>query len=121
MMAKSEFICINCPLGCMLTVEYDGNEIISVKGNTCPRGDKYARQELLAPKRTVTSTVRTEGSVHRRVSVKTVPEIPKKDIFRVMEEVRRTVVSPPLKIGDVIIHDIADTGSDLVATSDLGE
>ena len=45
-MAKSEFICINCPLGCMLTVEYEGKNIISVTGNTCPRGDKYARQEL---------------------------------------------------------------------------
>lgn len=120
-MAKSEFICINCPLGCMLTVEYEGRNIISVTGNTCPRGDKYARQELLDPKRTVTSSVRTENSTHRRLSVKTVPEIPKDEIFSVMEEVKKTVVSPPVRIGDVIIHDIAGTGSDLVATGNLSE
>ena len=104
-MAKSEFICINCPLGCMLTVEYEGKNIISVTGNTCPRGDKYARQELLDPKRTVTS----------------VPEIPKDEIFSVMEEVKKTVVSPPVRIGDVIIHNIAGTGSDLVATAEMLE
>ena len=116
-MAKSEFICINCPLGCMLTVEYEGKNIISVTGNTCPRGDKYARQELLDPKRTVTSSVRTENSTHRRL----VPEIPKDEIFSVMEEVKKTVVSPPVRIGDVIIHNIAGTGSDLVATAEMLE
>ena len=53
--------------------------------------------------------------------MKTVPEIPKDEIFSVMEEVKKTVVSPPVRIGDVIIHDIAGTGSDLVATGNLSE
>ena len=38
-----------------------------------------------------------------------------------MEEVKKTVVSPPVRIGDVIIHDIAGTGSDLVATAEMLE
>ena len=36
-MEKIEMICINCPLGCSLTVERDGDNF-KVSGNTCPRG-----------------------------------------------------------------------------------
>ena len=31
--------CISCPMGCQITVEMDGNEVVSVTGNTCKRGD----------------------------------------------------------------------------------
>ena len=65
--------------------------------------------------------INTPDRSFRRLSVKTVPEIPKDEIFSVMEEVKKTVVSPPVRIGDVIIHDIAGTGSDLVATGNLSE
>ena len=54
-------ICIGCPLGCPLTVEMEGNEVKSVAGNTCPRGDAYAKKELTNPTRIVTSTVRVAG------------------------------------------------------------
>lgn len=118
-MSTVELICINCPLGCMLSVEREGDRIISVKGNTCPRGEKYARQEVTDPRRTVTTTIRTERSIHPRLSVKTVPDVPKASVFRVVEEARKLVVHPPIRIGDVIKPDIANTGSALVATSDL--
>ena len=53
--------CINCPLGCLLTVTLEDGKITSVTGNTCPRGEKYAHQELTDPQRMLTSTVRIEG------------------------------------------------------------
>ena len=34
-----ELICIGCPLGCPLTVEMKGTEVVSVTGNTCPKAD----------------------------------------------------------------------------------
>lgn len=48
-MEKRELICIGCPMGCALTVELDGGAVVSVRGNTCPRGDAYARKEVTAP------------------------------------------------------------------------
>ena len=55
-MEKRELICIGCPLGCMVTVEMENGEIKSVTGNTCKRGDDYARKEVTNPTRIVTST-----------------------------------------------------------------
>ena len=37
--------CINCPVGCRMEVVHEGGEVISIKGNTCKRGELYARQE----------------------------------------------------------------------------
>ena len=64
-MEKRDLICINCPLGCMLTVEMDGKEVVSVSGNTCPRGEAYAKKEVTNPTRIVTSTVKGKiGRAH---------------------------------------------------------
>ncbi len=38
--------CIGCPLGCALRVEMENGEVLSVSGNTCKRGDDYARKEV---------------------------------------------------------------------------
>ena len=51
-------ICIGCPLGCPLTAEMQDGKVLSVRGNTCPRGKKYAEKELTNPERTVTSSVK---------------------------------------------------------------
>ena len=48
-----EFICIECPKGCRLTID----ENLNVTGNTCLRGKQYAINEVTCPKRIVTSTV----------------------------------------------------------------
>ena len=60
-MEKRELICIGCPMGCPLTVTLDGGAVVIVQGNTCPRGDAYARKEVTAPTRIVTTTVRVTG------------------------------------------------------------
>ena len=64
-------ICIGCPLGCPLTVEMEGEAVKSVSGNTCPRGDAYARKEMTNPTRIVTSTVRVAGGRLAMVSAMT--------------------------------------------------
>ena len=60
-MEKIDLICIGCPMGCPITVEMENGEVVSVTGNTCPRGDAYARKEVTNPTRIVTSTVRVTG------------------------------------------------------------
>ena len=68
-------------MGCSIAVEMDGNEVVSVTGNTCKRGDVYARKEVTNPTRIVTSTVRVIGGKEDMVSVKTKEDIPKGKIF----------------------------------------
>ncbi len=105
--------CINCPMGCPLTVEINGDEI-KVSGNTCKRGETYGKQEVTNPKRVVTSLVRIkDGAV---VSCKTNQAIDKAMIFKVLNELRKVEVALPVKIGDVIIANVLGTGADIVAT-----
>lgn len=114
-----ELTCINCPLGCQLKVEMNGDEIISVSGNTCKRGEVYARKEVVSPTRTVTSTVSVEGGVHPVVPVKTKGDIPKSEIFDCMKEINKVSVCAPVHIGDVIIKNVLGSGVDVVATANM--
>ena len=110
-----ELICIRCPIGCQLKVEIAG-ENISVTGNTCPRGKEYGIKEVTNPTRTVTGSVRVDGGVLPLVSVKTKTDIPKDKIFTVMGIIHKTRMKAPIRIGDIIVPDVAGTGSDIVAT-----
>ena len=109
---ERKLTCIICPLGCALTVETEGKKVISVTGNTCPRGKKYAESECTNSQRTVTSTVKcADGSL---VSVKTDTPIPKEKMTECMSLINKTVATLPIAIGDVIIEDVF--GSRIVAT-----
>lgn len=118
-MEKRELICIGCPLGCMITVEMDGENITSVAGNTCPRGKAYAEKEVTNPMRIVTSSVRVRGGERVSVSCKTQSDIPKSKIFEVVRALKEVEVETPVKIGDVLVEDIAGTGVAIVATSNV--
>lgn len=115
-MEKRDLICIGCPMGCPLTVEMNGAEVVSVSGNTCPRGDAYARKEVTNPTRIVTSTVMVEGGTVDMVSVKTKEDIPKDKIFECVKALKGIKVQAPVQIGDVILANVAGTGVDIVAT-----
>lgn len=118
-METRELTCIGCPMGCQLTVELDKGEVKSVSGNTCPRGDDYARKEVTNPTRIVTSTVVIENGKMPRLSVKTKEDIPKQKIFDVMKEIDTVRAEAPKKIGDVVISNVAGTGVDVVATRNV--
>jgi len=118
-MEKINLICIGCPLGCPLTVEMEGKEVLSVSGNTCPRGDAYARKELTNPTRIVTSTVRVSGGTLNMVSVKTASDIPKGSIFDCIKALRDVELPAPVSIGQVVLSDVAGTGVDIVATKNI--
>ena len=113
---KKELICIICPRGCTLTVDTD-KDPVEVSGNACPKGAQYGHDEVLNPTRTVTSIVRVANREDTMVSVKTSCPIPKENIFDVMENIRAASVDAPVKIGDVIIHDLF--GADVIATKDI--
>lgn len=112
-----ELICITCPRGCHLTVDEEHD--FTVTGNACPRGAEYGRNELLHPVRTVTSTVRTEGSPIPRLPVKTDRPIPKEKVFDCMALLDRIVVHAPVSSGTVLASDILGTDVNIVATKSL--
>lgn len=118
-MEERKLICIGCPMGCPLAVEIDGGEVVSVTGNTCKRGDVYARKEVTNPTRIVTSTVRVTGGDHDMVSVKTKEDIPKGKIFECVQALKGVSVQAPVHIGDVILEDVAGTGVPIVATKNV--
>ena len=118
-MERKELICIGCPLGCNLTVEMDGGQVVSVNGNTCKRGDDYARKELTDPRRILTSTVPVAGGNLPVVSVKTASDIPKGKIRECLCALKGVTLTAPVQIGDVIVENVADTGVDVIATKSI--
>lgn len=114
-MSTRNLTCIGCPMGCQLTAELAGGEVVSVRGNTCARGEAYARKECVHPARTVTGTVRCEGGVLPVVSVRTADEVPKEKVFDVARALGAVTVRAPLHIGDVVLADAAGTGVAAVA------
>lgn len=118
-MEKRVLTCIGCPLGCTITVEMDNGEIKSLTGNTCKRGDDYARKEVTHPTRIVTSTVRITGGEIPMVSCKTAADIPKEKIMDIMKCINKATAAAPIKIGDVLVENVADTGVNVIATKDV--
>ena len=113
-----DMTCIICPVGCSLKAELDDDgKFISVSGNTCPRGAKYAEDECTNPMRTVTTTVRCEGGAV--LPVKTATPIPKDKVLECMRLISKHITHLPKSAGDVIIDDIF--GSSIVATADMSE
>ena len=113
-----KMICINCPKGCELDVEKADDGTVSVTGNACPRGEEYGRSELVNPTRMVTGLVRVAG-MRKPLPVKTKTAIPKGKIDAVLFALHQTTVQLPVKIGDVIIQNVAETGVDVVATENM--
>lgn len=112
-----ELICIVCPRGCHLEVDVDND--YKVTGNQCPRGAEYGVKELTCPTRVITSTVKIEGGLHKRLPVRTNGAIPKELNFKCMEILDQIEVKSPVKVGDVIVENILNTGVDLIATRNM--
>lgn len=119
-MAKRDLICVSCPIGCAISVELsDSGEVLSVTGNTCKRGESYAKAECTHPERMVTSTVKVEGGRLPVVPVKTSAPIPKELIFKCMQEINKVTLTAPVNIGDVIIKNVLGLGVDVLATNEV--
>ena len=108
--------CIMCPMGCYMEIT-STKEGLKVTGNTCIRGEQYAKEELTAPKRIVTALVKTSCGV---LPCKTTTSVPKKLIFKVVKEINKLKLTKG-KLGDVIIKNVLNTGADVVITGNKVE
>ena len=118
-MMEELITCINCPVGCRMKVTIsEDRQVIAVEGNTCPRGEKYAKQECTMPLRMITAVIPVEN-FDTPLSVKTANPIPKKLIPNVMEELKKVRVNLPVQLGQVIVPDVCETGIPIIATRSL--
>lgn len=122
---KLKFNCTTCPSECLLNVgvERDANgavvEVRSVTGNNCPRGDTFAHQELTCPMRVLTTTVAASGGDEALLPVRTAEAIPLELHAQAMNLIRGVVVEAPIRMGDVVLEDLLNTGIDLIASMDI--
>ena len=110
--------CITCPAGCMIKVTYRDGKVLDVSGNSCERGDAYARAEVTSPVRLITSTVRTKGLNSPVVSVRTKDPVPKDMTDKIMRAIKDVVITAPVSVGDAVIRNVCKTGTDIVATTE---
>ena len=110
--------CITCPAGCMIKVTYRDGKVLDVSGNSCERGDAYARAEVTSPVRLITSTVRTKGLDSPVVSVRTKDPVPKDMTDKIMRAIKDAVITAPVSVGDAVIKNVCKTGTDIVATTE---
>lgn len=114
------YLCIGCPLGCRLEVEEDEQgAIVEVRGFSCRKGRDFATAEHTAPTRMVTTTVAVRGGIWPRLPVRTADPVPKHLVMTVCEALHDVEVRAPVRLGDVIVTDVAGTGVDVVASRDL--
>ena len=118
-MEEKEIICVSCPMGCRISVQVQKGDIISIIGNDCPKGIKYAKEEFINPVRILPTTVKVIGGELPLVSVKTEKAIPKRLLLKAMAEIAKIEVDAPVKIGQVIKDNLIGTGVSLVATRNI--
>lgn len=120
-MAGHELTCICCPMGCALNVTMTNGQVTAVRGHTCHRGLEYAIEECMAPTRMVTSVVPVINGHLAVLPVKTEKPIPKEKITECISALKDLKVTAPVKIGDVIVNNVAATAIPIVATRNVAK
>ncbi len=121
MPVTEKMICITCPMGCALEVTHEGETLLNVEGNTCPRGEKYVKEELTDPRRMVATTVKVKGGLHPLVPVYTQAPVPKPRIFELLDKIRQVEIEAPVEINQVVLEDPLGEGVPVIASRDMPE
>jgi CxxC motif-containing protein len=114
-----EFVCIACPIGCMLTVTVQADGEVIVTGNRCPKGEVYGKEEMLSPKRVVTAVVRTDSPVFPYIPVRTDQSLPRALITDLIEDLARLSVRLPAARGTVLVENYRGSGVNVILTRTL--
>jgi len=116
MIETKQYTCIGCPIGCPLQLEHNGGEIKEISGHECNRGAKYARQEFIDPRRSLSTTIAISGAMWTRLPVKVTGPIMKDRVKEAVRKIHQLSVEAPLKSGKVLIEDfMGEKGIHVVA------
>jgi len=119
MMQEHEVICTICPLACRIKLTTEGEKIINITGYRCSKGKEHAIQEFKCPKRILTTTIKTTDTNQPLLPIRSSEPIPKKILSECMVLLASKKVNPPIKVDDVIVKNILNTGVDIIATQNL--
>lgn len=119
MTEEKEITCIVCPIGCKILVIMDGKRIKSLDGSKCKRGIDYTKHEALDPRRMLTTSVFVKGGEWPLVSVKSSQPVPKEKVFQVLKEIKKIKVKAPIKLGQIILTNVANTNINIIATKSI--
>ncbi len=111
--------CINCPMGCTITVKAKGSKVLSVDGNECKAGEKYAILEMEHPMRILTSTVKVKNGILSRIPVRSSAELPKGNIRECVRLLNDLEVNAPIDIHSPVLKDLLGTGVDIITTRSM--
>ena len=114
-----EFICVTCPVGCSIEAVVEGQRLLEMHGQACRRGVAFVEEELQAPKRMLTTTVRVRGGRLPLVPVRSAEPLPKGTVFDVAAQLREVQLEAPVAEHQVVLANVLDTGVDIVASRDL--
>lgn len=118
-----EYTCIMCPIGCDIEAVIDDRdnipEIISMDGARCEKGEEFVKQELINPMRNIATSVVVNNGELPLVSVRLSKLIPRHKIFDVMKEIGKVKLDAPVEIGQVVIKNVLDLDSDVIATKNI--
>lgn len=110
------FTCIICPNGCEIDATVRDGQIETIDGALCPRGKDYVNQELTDPQRNIASSIPVHGGVLPLASVRLTNPIPKNEIFRAMDEIKKLSAQAPVESGTVMLSHILGYDSDVIIT-----
>lgn len=111
--------CIVCPMSCVGEVEIADGQIVRMVGFTCKRGQEYAKNEVTAPKRVLTTTVRINGGFLPLLPVVSQTPLPKEKIIECARCLANITVKAPVREGDAVCKDILGLGVDMIASRDI--
>jgi len=116
---EEKIICVGCPMGCLVTLTINDEEVTAITGNRCKQGERYVLEEYRNLVRTLTTTLLTLGSSQPLLPVRTAVPIPKTEMLPMAKALANIRVKPPIKMGEVVVTGESGTGVDVVATADL--
>lgn len=119
-MQEKEFTCICCPMGCDLKVTIDGKNI-TVVGNSCKRGENFGKEEVTEPKRMITTTIACKGKNNNLILLPVISTntVPRTKFLEVIHKLQKTVVKSPIRMGDIIVENIMNTGVNIIASKTI--
>ena len=112
---NKKLTCIVCPVGCNLKINsIDGCSYI-VKGYKCKKGKIFAEEEIIDPRRIITTTIKIDSKRLNRLPVKTNNPVPKDKIINFVKQIKKIKIKPPIRMGDILSRNIFNSGVDIIS------
>ena len=116
---QRQFICVICPMGCTIHAVVEDGQLLEARGQACKRGIAFVREELNAPKRMLTTTVRVSGGKLPLVPVRSCQPLPKELLLEVAAKLREVVLEAPVREHQPVIEDVFGTGVDIITSREM--